>query len=274
MFRTNKNRSKLSSIKFLILFSAFLISCVFLRVFNLSASEKFLSAVEQTDNSIDDVVTAGIVDNLPYLTCGESDINEDSQHKEILLLHGAAFKKENWKESGILESLCLLGTPKDEAGLTVTAVDLSTDSDDIGLNDAFEGLKRERILTGKPVVLVTPSASGKTALSLAHSYKSTEVQDRKHEYLEKIVKAWVPVASKGALDPQKADDLTVFKSSNIPVLAINGDEDDGGKKVTELLVDLSGARGVQLKGGHPCYLDSPDKFVETLLEFTNQVYKS
>lgn len=240
-----------------------------------------MSAVEKTDNSIDksfeSVVTEGVVDNLPYLTCGESDINESSEQREILLLHGAKFTKENWKESGIFESLCLLGNQKkkgDEAGLTVTAVDLSTKADGISLNDAFEGLKRKRVLTGKPVVLVTPSASGMAALTLANSYKSTEVEDREHEYLEKIVKAWVPVASMAVLVPQEADDLTVFKSSNIPVLAINGDEDEGGKKATERLVDLSGATGVEMAGGHPCYLESPDKFVETLLEFTNQVYKS
>ena len=53
-------------------------------------------------------------------------------------------------------------------------------------------------------------------------------------------------------------------------MAIHGDEDSMGKKVTERLVSLTKARGVELEGRHPVYLDSPDEFVIEVLKFMEE----
>jgi hypothetical protein len=39
-----------------------------------------------------------------------------------------------------------------------------------------------------------------------------------------------------------------------------------GKNATERLQSLAGAKILELEGGHPCYLDSPDAFVDAVLE--------
>jgi len=196
--------------------------------------------------------------SLPYLRCANFSNVENSEEKmyEILLLHGAKFTKKNWEDSGILESLC--SSSIDHSKINVVALDLSVKSDGSGLLDAFEALGNIGILSGRPVVLVTPSASGKSIVSLAHSYS---------DKLHNVVKIWVPVAPPAVLSPTEENSLKSFVDANIPVLAINGNTDQMGKKVTERLVKFTGATGIELNGGHPCYLDSPEAFVSTLIDF-------
>ena len=89
--------------------------------------------------------------------------------------------------------------------------------------------------------------------------------DNKNE-LERIVKAWIPVATGSVLKTADSK-LLQYKESKIPVLAIHGDQDSMGKKVTEKLSKLLDAEGVELSGRHPVYLDSPEEFVQEVMQF-------
>lgn len=67
-----------------------------------------------------------------------------------------------------------------------------------------------------------------------------------------------------AMDEQVKSLTTV---DGLSILAIYGNRDKAGKVVSERLKSLAKAKLVELEGGHPCYLDSPDAFVQTVLEF-------
>merc|ERR1712226_525747 len=82
--------------------------------------------------------------SLSFYTCGfDFDSNEEggmgSDDYEILLLHGAKFTKENWKESNILNSLCLKGNDaKLNRRTRVIAADLPVSADANGIHSAFQ----------------------------------------------------------------------------------------------------------------------------------------
>lgn len=233
-------------------------------------------------------VKAGVVlmsnptEDLPYYHCGPvygtSGPGNGSSGPELLMLHGAAYTKEDWKESTILEKLC-----RGNEELSVTALDLSVRADGLRLNDAFTALVEYRsadgsggILIGSPVSVVSPSASGAALVHLgtlaaegAASEASPEEADtdviEKGKLLTRIVKRWIPVAS-GSVLQASDDSIKAYLLKSIPILAIHGTRDSKGKLVTERLVDLADATAVELDGGHPCYLDSPDEFVVKVLE--------
>jgi hypothetical protein len=193
--------------------------------------------------------------SLSYYHCGStiSSSSYTSKDNEILLLHGAAFTKENWVESEILQNLCLKGNDNisENGRLSVTALDLSVQADGNGLKSAFDSLIEKGVLSGNPLVVVTPSASGKTIVSM--------ITDNESSLLRDIVKVWMPVASFAVMSVKNDN---VFK------------EDKKGKSVTKRLVDFANAKGVEIKGGHPCYLDSPVVFVDTILSFLHDVQSS
>jgi len=262
---------------------------------NRNALKQSLSSVgvndlgETTGQTTFQAITASSMISLPYLHCGHTfyqDKSFDPTTKadvEIVLLHGAKFTKANWKESGILESLCALGnvvhTGDGNGGtgdqqektrrISVTALDLSVKSTALELNTAVHALhEHAKILSGRPTVIVTPSASGKAMVELAQLYRSNN-DDGDSKLLKNTVSIWITVASPAVLSSEDSD-LKSYQDAQIPVLAINGDQDKMGKKVTKKLVQTVGAEGLELKGGHPCYLDSPDDFVEAVLDFVSR----
>ena len=197
---------------------------------------------------------------LNYLHCGVSFTSENKpsdNEVEIVLLHGAKFTKDNWSESGILDSLCN-STQSHDMKSSVVALDLSVQADGNGFINAIDSLVGERVLSGNPIVVVSPSASGKAIVSLS----SSNDEDR----LRELIKVWIPVASPSVLSA-KDEALSKFRLANIPILAINGNRDVMGKKVTNKLVSIAGAEGLEIDGGHPCYLDSPRSFVNIVLEY-------
>lgn len=216
---------------------------------------------------------------LSYYHCGTTTISSSSSSKEdeILLLHGAAFTKRNWIESGIFQHLCWNGNinnnSKNGRRLSVTALDLSVRADGRGLKSAFDALVKRGVLSGKPVVVVTPSASGLSIVSMVTDIKDTgsESSSLSSSLLQELVKAWIPVASFAVLQVKNEKAFQIFPKLNIPILAINGDEDVKGKKVTEKLVDVAHAKGLEMKGGHPCYLDSPRVFEDAVLSFLDDL---
>ena len=64
--------------------------------------------------------------------------------------------------------------------------------------------------------------------------------------------------------------LVQYKLTSIPIMSIHGDQDGGGKRVTEKLQKLNDAEGIELEGRHPVYLDSPEEFVQEVMRFLDE----
>ncbi len=211
---------------------------------------------------------------LPYYHCGPLPSHDNAGLTKLILLHGAAFTKEDWVNSGILDLLCEINNEEDEGNLSILALDLPVKSDGEQLRYAFDALIKGGMLTGRPVTFVTPSASGLAIVKLgemasANGGGGVEGDEHGSRELTRIVKAWIPVASPAVL---KATDATLmqFKNANIPILSIHGDGDVMGKKVTKRLEAISGAEGVEFEGGHPVYIDSPQEFAGEVMEFLDE----
>jgi len=170
----------------------------------------------------------------------------------IVLLHGGTFSKENWKEVGILDDLCSI--PE----VSVTALDLTTSANHGDLEMYLTDMETMGLIQ-RPVVLVTPSASGYSMVDWFINGANTATE------LPKYVATWVPVAV-GSL-PSASDAQIVSALGSIPVLAIYGDQDRAGGKLSNRLGSLVNATVVELAGGHPVYLWSPVEFVDTIIKF-------
>jgi len=235
---------------------ASLVVIVFFLIF-LTVPSKTKTRTKNNESLIQDLMKTGSIKkqgfdvDLKWVQCSGAARAND-QHNEILLLHGAKFTKEHWKDSGIMKSLCM------DHNLFVTAIDLSVSSDGNQLNDAFVALSDAGVLSGNAVVLVSPSASGKAAVNLA----------KNKVFLTKIVRAWIPIACPIILSQKVDVDIETYASLPIPVLAINGETDNMGATVTKKIVDkIPNSKGIELKGGHSCYFDSPDSFTKAVIEF-------
>lgn len=166
------------------------------------------------------------------------------------------------ERTGILEQFC------NAPGLRVSALDLPVSTNYQGLKTVIDDVaaqqRQEQSL--KPVVLVTPSASGYAIVSWMLASDGPEEWSDMPNYIE----AWVPVAPVAlsmASDEQIAGSVGVGSSGMIPVLAIYGDEDSGGGRLSERLGRVAGATVVELAGGHPVYLRSENDFVQNILNF-------
>lgn len=168
----------------------------------------------------------------------------------LLMLHGAAFRAETWRELGTLEQAAA-------EGLRVVALDLpgygDSPSSALATEDFLGALVAELGL--QHPVIVSPSMSG--AFSLPFVLRHPE-----------RVAGYVPVAP-AALD-RYADELA---SMAVPVLVVWGSADrvfplERGESLAQTLPDaellvLEGAR-------HPCYLDQPDRFHRELFAFARR----
>ena len=199
--------------------------------------------------------------DLPYLHCGP-EYTSDAGSKEMIMLHGAAFKKENWRDSGILGALCSRSNK-----LSVTALDLDVKVDGEMLGDAFRALKEKGTTSGEPAVFVTPSASGKSMIELG-LMAAMGAGDRS-KLLVNMVHSWIPVACPMVRRAQE-NALEAFKNADIPILAVHGTKDRMGIDTSDRLMKLAGARELPIEGGHPCYLDSPKTFVQATLNFIGE----
>jgi len=218
------------------------------------------------------IAKVGKSGTISYYHCGpkynqHNNLEESQQQNiEMLLLHGAAFSKENWLKSGLLDRLCTERNSNNN--VSVTAVDLPVNSDGKDLNALFTVLVQHNIISGRPLSIVSPSASGKSIVSLAEYAKSNTPPEK--DYLTQIVHSWIPVAS-GSVLKASEETLYMFKKYNIPILAMNGNEDEKGRLVTKRLVQYSNAEDVEIQGGHPCYFDSPNDFILLLFDFIEKI---
>ena len=174
-----------------------------------------------------------------------------------MLLHGSAFNKEVWLDHDMLPQFC--------AGAeTVVALDFPVSTNFQGLIQVLDDLREigdggTAIIT-KPVTLVTPSASGFSIVSW--------IMDGDILLLPFYVAEWVPVAPVSLVSASDEQIGAVKDISNFSILAINGNDDRAGGKYSTRLADLAGATAVELVGRHAVYLQSPDEFVQTILEFS------
>jgi len=197
---------------------------------------------------------------LSYYQCGPRPLG-DLKVTEIVLLHGAAYTKEDWAASGILQMLCDIN--KNGGRVSITAWDLSSAADGMELVAAFDAMTAQSVISGRPVTMVTPSASGKALVNLAAlKYKPNVTRND----LARIVKGWIAVAPPAVVHAQDIV-LHQFKALGLPTLAINGDRDENGRKATKRLINLNGAKGLELPGPHAVYLESPTEFVEVIVQF-------
>ncbi len=167
--------------------------------------------------------------------------------RTVLLLHGARFDAETWRELGTLELLA-------KQGYRAVALDLPGfgASDPVAdPPDRFLATALLRLGLERPVV-VAPSMSGQFALPLVAAYPES-------------VAALVAIAPVG-IDEQR----NALAGAQVPTLLVWGDAD--------LVVPLAGGRDLQrllpratllvlVGAGHACYLEQPRAFHEFLLQF-------
>lgn len=80
---------------------------------------------------------------IAYYRCGKHENEEIPDHKQmdLVLLHGSAFTKEDWKSSGILGQFCQFN--KD--GLSITALDLPVSADFEHFLTVFKEMRAKKI---------------------------------------------------------------------------------------------------------------------------------
>jgi hypothetical protein len=190
-------------------------------------------------------------DNIPYYHQPATSPTEENHH--IVLLHGSAFTKEDWKSSGILNLF-----RKNFPSITLTALDLPVSAGHDALERLLRSMRDEDLIQQLPIsALVTPSASGKTI--------TTWITEESSNGLSSYLSTWIPVASY-SVNKCSAKEISTLSDQqpDLSVLAIYGSKDRNGKKVTQMLQDYAGAKTLELTGGHPVYLESPEAFVRAV----------
>ncbi len=167
----------------------------------------------------------------------------------VLLLHGARFNADTWRELGTLDILAA-------AGYRAVAIDLPGFG-----RSGPSSLKPEAFLLavidtlGVPPVIVSPSMSGRFSLPVAVNHPGR-------------LAGLVAVAPVGI--PQVQDRLGKI---TVPVLAVWGENDMvvPVRMADVLVAGVPDGRKVALPdAGHPCYLDQPQRFHAELLDFLSR----
>lgn len=244
----------------------FLLSLLFVGNFN---NQKNDSITEKAKTEYDVNTTAqrlreilrGTVDEIAYYHCAARTANGGAAN--LVLLHGSAFTKEDWKTSGILDDFCVSHFPR----LSVTALDLPVQATHEDLMRVLTNLQQEGLVT-LPVALITPSASGNTITDWITA--DDDGADNVLESLPLYVWRWIPVATGSVNKLTDGQVSKLNKLAGFGIFAIYGDGDKTGKKTSGRLQSLAEAQVLELKGGHPCYLDSPKEFVAAVLQEMGQ----
>jgi hypothetical protein len=200
--------------------------------------------------------------NIPFYYChteGTDPSPESESARSLILLHGAKFTREDWKAApqNLLQKFCSSPT---QHSLHVYAVDLPQNTH--GYLQAFLVAMTQSHNLQTPVSLVTPSASGVTMVGWLSD-------DRASSTIPQFVRQWIPVAALSVIAANEADLGKLNQLYRIPVLAIYGDQDPQGRICSNKLHMVADAKVVELEGTHPCYLDSPVDFVETVVLFVD-----
>ena len=204
------------------------------------------------------LVVKGVTSNgIDYLRCSflnqfdHATSRSITAGKNIILLRGAAFYKEIWAQKHILESFC-------ENSQAVIALDLPLTSGHQALRDVLVDLQ-DSLLLKLPVTLVAPSTS---SVALVDWLKFGDIH-----MIPDYISEWVPVET-GSL--MLASDYEIRQLNDVPdlrVLAISGDDEIFLHLASNRLVSLLNATHVRLSGRTPVFLESPEDFVQAILNF-------
>ncbi len=172
----------------------------------------------------------------------------------VLLLHGARYTVETWRELGTLELLA-------QRGYRVLAMDLpgfgSSPTSETPPEELLQGLLP--LLFDRPAVVVSPSMSGRFSFPLVAQRPSW-------------LAGFVAIAP-GAITAN----LESLQGSTVPTLILWGDRDEiiPPKEAKRLAKAMPASRSVVLEdAGHACYLDQPIAFHRQLLQFLAAVMGS
>ncbi len=185
--------------------------------------------------------------NIELSGCSLHYLEAGTGEKTVLLLHGMKFNAETWRELGTITFLA-------DLGLRVIAVDMpgfgESPASDVAPQKVLE--KFFSALALQSVTLIGPSMGGR--ITLEYGIAAGETLD-----------AMVVVGAVGV--EENKDRLAEIK---VPVLVVWGEEDAiSPLTASDILLDqLADARRVIFKGApHPCYLDQPDNWHNTLKDF-------
>lgn len=172
----------------------------------------------------------------------------------VVLLHGASFSAETWRQIGTLEALA-------ESGYLAVAVDLPgyNGSEPVtGTPETWLAKVLDTLNVARPV-LVSPSMSGRYSLPLV-----TETPDRLGGFV-----AVAPVSITAYRD-------RLYKIT-CPVLAVWGEHDRliPQEQADLLVASVAKGKKVVIAGGsHAPYLSDPQAWHRELLGFLNEVVES
>ena len=165
----------------------------------------------------------------------------------VLLLHGARFTSETWRELGTIATLA-------DAGHHVIAFDLpgygNSERSQVPRNEYLNETLGQ-LWPNSRFIIVSPSMSGGFSLPFV-----ARRSDR--------VAGYVPVAPVG-IDGHRA----ALEQVDVPTLVVWGEEDQviPVSQASVLAEALNGDTLILADAGHPCYLDRPDEFHRALLHF-------
>lgn len=264
-----------------------------------NAKKTFIKESSQVKKTFGAEISRGTLDMSLFLE-GEGKVNylycswtgnekkialwTDESVSEILLLQDSSlwgsygWTMDAWKESGIMGHLC---RPERGEKTIVLAIGLHPNALGVDLEKAFFALTEEKILSGRPVVLVTPAESGMTALNLGTLASNLgDLSGRNQSevmtptdgiLLTRMVKAWITVASDEALESSN-DALRAFFLARIPVLSIYCSMHVQAKRSTERLESFAGANAAELEGTSSlCYTNHQKSIAEFILQFLSVV---
>jgi len=191
-----------------------------------------------------------------YVEIEDCKINTLSARNEadkcIVLLHGAKFKAQTWKELGTIEAVA-------NAGYRVVAIDMPGFGESpYCLMEQIDVLYNviKKLNIEKPVIL-GPSMGGRITLNFYFKYKD-------------IPKGLVLVGTVGI-----EENAPRIKELSVPTLIVWGEKDDLApiKYAHFLEKNIPNSKLVVIKDGpHPCYLKDPDTFHREVINFLSEVF--
>jgi len=283
------------------LLSAFLlVLLVTFGIFHFRHPASLRAAKKGTSNALVDGTVFGTTDKdkkfttgsavgqekVPFLRCVPTGYDASNATRvEIMLLHGASFRKEKWLyhsenidgeekiyPQGMLGEFCV--SKVGGVSVAVTALDLNvggaTAERLLSLIRSVYGSEQDR---NARLVVVTPSASGAFVVDwiIKGGGGSANLPS-----LSSIVDGWVPVAAYSVLSNAQNIQAATQTGNWPPVLAVYGKKDEKGETSTELLKANYGIGGTLVRkkkiknAHHPAYLDDSGYFVSSVLSFITE----